>query len=360
MAKGTKGVARRFQPYVTEAENQTGIRYGAQEAGLASIFDQRTRDYTRDAAAQQTAYRSLLGSLRAAPADLTRAYSDAGLTPAMLAQIGESPTGQRLAGELARAQTGLQGQLLGAESGNQYQQSKLSSEYGDDVRQINSQAQALQKEKGLFQQSLLNQLITDDRTRRHAANELARKQEYDARQAQLGRDAALNNALIGQGLLPDAEGNLTPLPGGKADPNAPANQPKAPKPSKPTGADRSIQGDYRQASSWIKQLDAANLKTFPDEAKRREVVQEILLKGDQASGIPSITSAGLDVALDIFYDKAVSSATVQALHDAGAKLKFLGKNIKTEAQRDAEGRRNARRGKVTRPTQAVPGFGPLG
>jgi hypothetical protein len=55
------------------------------------------------------------------------------------------------------------------------------------------------------------------------------------------------------------------------------------------------------------------------------------------AGIPSITSAGLDVALDAFYDKALSDSTVQALHSAGVKVKFL-QGVETDRQRKARQR----------------------
>lgn len=339
---------RRFEPYQRQADTQTEIRYGAQETGLKSIFDRLTSDYTRQADAQRTMGMSLLGSLNTAGQDLTHTYSEAGLTPEVLAGIGNNPGGERIASELARAQAGILEQKTGALAGQQYIQGDLADKYREDVGEINTQAQALAREKGLYESSLLEQLIGEDRSRRHDANAAAAKMEFDAEQAILDRDAAQGNALIGQGLIPDAKGNLQPLPGGKADPNAPGNQPKPKKPSKPTGADRSIQGDMRQAASWIKQLDSANKGSFPDPAKRRQVVQEILLKGDQATGIPSITSAGLDAALDVFYDQALSSATVQALHNAGVKVKFLG-GAKTQAQLREERRKlpmDQRRGKA--------------
>ena len=331
---------RSQQKFLDQAQTEAALRYGGQEATFATVLGQLTRDRDRQLDAQETANRSLLGSLRGADANVGRYYSDAGLTPSVLSTLAQDPSGQRLASEMAGYRAQNQSALLGQLAGDQFQRQQIHQNYQDASGQVFDQAAAEQKERGLFTSSLLDQLIGDDRKARQAVNAAARQQVHDDLQAQLDRQASQGNALIGQGLVAGEDGTLQPLPGGKADPNAPQNQPKPPKPpkpSKPSGADRTIQGDYRKAASWVKQLDDVTAKTQNDPAKRRQIVQEILLKGDQVAGIPSITSAGLDVALDVYYDKVISNATVQALHNAGAKAKFLNG---VETQRQREQRRN--------------------
>lgn len=347
---------QRFRPLYDQARTQSELRYGAQQAGFGSLLDQLTHDYGQQAAAQKAAGQSILGSLQGAGSQLSQTYAQAGLTPQLLANIQNSPTGQRLAGELASNQAAIQQQQLGAQAGQQYIQQHLADQYQQDVGKVRDQLQAMLRERGVFESSTLADLISGDRAARHAANVALAQQRHADEQAALGRSAAQTNALIGQGLLPDAQGNLSPLPGGKADPNAPGNQPKPKKPGKPSGADRSVGNDFRKAATWIKTIDASVKKNNPDGAKRRQVVQEILLKGDQQSGIPSISSVGLDAALDVYYNKALSPETVQALHDAGVKVKFLPGKPQTEAGRVASQRKINRPAAQKPPRNAPPGY----
>lgn len=334
----TPPLPKRFQPLLQQAQTEAALRYGSQESGLVSLLGQLSRQHQNDLAAQQTANMSLLGSLKGADTQLQGFYNDAGLTPQVQSQLVGSPTGARLAGEMASARTANQGSLLGAQASNQYLTGKINSDFGDRLQQVSDQSQAEQKERGLYTSSLLDQLITGDRSARHDAGVAAQKQANDNLQSQLDRESSTTNAALGQGygatVNKDGSISLSPIPGGKADPAA-----KTPKASKPTGADRSVQTEVRKAASWIKSLDAATAKTQADPAKRRQTVQEILLKGDQVSGIPSIGGVGLDVALDMYYDKALSGDTVTALHNAGVKVKFLGNGTTTAAQQEAARRK---------------------
>jgi hypothetical protein len=222
VAKPKASLPKRFAPYAAQAQTETALRYGAQEAAFKSIFDQLTRDSGRNAQAQDTAYRSLLGSLQAAPADLSRVYSDAGLSPQVLATIGNSPTGQRLAGELARGQAGILQQQTGAQAGAQYQQQHIADQYHDDVGKLNDQASALATEKGLYQSSLLDQLIGQDRSARHDAHVEAAKQQFTADENLLDREASRGNALVGAGIDPNT-GAVLPGHGPKPKPKPKAS-----------------------------------------------------------------------------------------------------------------------------------------
>ena len=245
-----KALPKRFQPFLQQALSQAELRYGAQESGLASLLGQLTRNYGRDVQSQQTANASLLGSLQGASTNLNKVYNDVGLGPTVLSQIaGTNPSYARLAGELASGQAGIQQQQLGAEAGGQYLLNHLRDNYGDQVQQVSDQNQALTKERGVYVADQLSQLIAGDRSGRSQANAAARKQAHDDQQAELDRIATQGNALIGQGLVVGEDGSLTPLPGGKADPNAPSNRPKRTTGpgTAPTGAQREAGTSFQRA-----------------------------------------------------------------------------------------------------------------
>jgi hypothetical protein len=356
MAK-PKPLPKRFQPLANQAATETAIRYGGQESALASVLGQLTHDYSRQSQAQADAGQSVLGALHGAGDRLTQTYSDAGLTPALLAQIGNSPTGQRLAGELASGKADLQQQLLG------------------DVGKVNSQLTSEQQERGLYQSSLLDQLISGDRSARHDANLAAAKQQHADLQAQLDRQSSLGNALIGQGLAPvlNPDGSVTvgsALPGGKADPNAPANKPK-PK-AKPTATPQEMQqasGQFGAAIAALRTLD-------PDKTERRQDMGQYLLAGhkpqpiymtetipgkngqpdkvtrrpklsgdvvDKKTGkapapgtgsplmtpaVPATQQVLASAALDMYYNGYLSQNTIKQLHALGYKVRGL-PNVKT-------------------------------
>lgn len=211
---------KRFQPFLQQALNEAALRYGGQESALAQILGQVQRDYGKQSQAQAGAGMSLLGALRGAGQQLTQTYSDAGLTPTLLAQIGNSPTGQRLAGEFAGHQADIQSQQVGAQAGQQYIQQHLGDQYNEDRNNVLSQLAAEQKERGLFTQTQLDQTIQGDRAARSAANAAAAKQTHDDLQAQLNRDASTGNTALSSGYTIGTDGTLNPIPGGKADPSA--------------------------------------------------------------------------------------------------------------------------------------------
>src|SRR5687767_14367922 len=119
MAPKPPKLPKRFEPYAQQARTEADIRYGSQEAGIRSLFDTTTRGYQRDSAAQESGFRSLLGALQSAPAQLNATYTDAGLTPEMRQKFAGTPDGQRLLAQFARDQGAIQQQDLGARSGQQ-------------------------------------------------------------------------------------------------------------------------------------------------------------------------------------------------------------------------------------------------
>ncbi len=192
---------RRFQPLFDQASAETAVKYGPQEDALKSIFGSTTHDYRENAAAQKAAFGSYLGALQAAPAQLNQVYSDLGLSPSLLSSLG--PTGARVASELASAQVGLQQQQLGAQAGSGYQQQHLADQYQQDVGKINDQATSLERTRGTDMASLLDSLISGDRSSRHAANVAAAQQQFTADQNAAARTQQERDALIGAGQNPD-------------------------------------------------------------------------------------------------------------------------------------------------------------
>jgi hypothetical protein len=255
---GRDALPQRFRPFYDQALTEADLRYGAQEAAFGTVLGQLGRDRDRQILAQRTAQQSLLGSMQQSDNNVNRFYSDSGLTPTVLQSLAGSNTGARLAGEMAGYRSQNAQNLISAQAGGQYQQQRINQDYGDKRASLVDQLNAEQRERGTFTSSALEQLITGDRSTRHAANVEAAKQQHADAQAILDRQTQQDNALIGQGLVVGKDGTLQPLPGGKADPNAPQFQKdpaKPKKPAKPSGVDRTIQSDYKKAAAWVKQLD---------------------------------------------------------------------------------------------------------
>jgi hypothetical protein len=242
MAKAPQ-LAKRFAPYLSQAQTEAEVRYGAQEAALRSILGQTTHDFQQQVGAQDAANRSYQGALQGASSGLSKVYSDAGLTPTLLASLAGTPTGARIAGELASGQGAIQQQQLGAQAGQAYQVQHLGDLYKQDVGKIGDQATSLATEKGQFTQSLLDQLIGTDRSARHAANVEVAKQKFQADQADQGRTQQERDALIGAGLNPDSG---SPLPARATNP-----KPKA-KPQATPGAQTTAETAFSRALAGAK------------------------------------------------------------------------------------------------------------
>jgi len=389
---GRDALPKRFRPLFDQAMTQAELRYGAPEAALGTVLAQLTREYNRGTAAQTSANQTVLGALQGADQRLNQTYTDAGLTPELRAQIGNSPTGQRLAGELASNRADVQSQQLGQQQGHQYLLDKLRSDFGDDLDALSSQGMAMAKERGLFTDSLLGELISADRAARSAANAAARKQAADEAQAALDRATSTGNALIGQGITPiigeDGSVSLGPaLPGGKADPNA--NKPKT---NRATNSERkSFATDFSKALG-LAQKAITGPQDKRSKSHRRATGQDIM-NGYEGSGGETIRDTrqtikqngrdvpnpnygkpllnpdgteqkterieGLDpianqvavqAALDIAYDGALSRETVKKLHALGIKTTDLG-SVKTQTQLAKERKKKP---KYTLPTSNRP------
>jgi hypothetical protein len=273
---------KRFEPFLQQATTEAELRYGGQEATFATVLGQLARDRDRRLDAQATAQSALLGSLKGADANVDRYYKESGLDPSVLSTLAQDSTGKRLAGEMAGYRSQNQQGLLGSLAGDQYQRSRINEDYTDRSGTVFDQAAAEQKERGTFVQSLLGQLIQGDRSARSAANAQAREQSHDDLQAELDRAASQGNALIGQGLTTDTEGNLLPLPGGKADPSAPGNKPK--RTTGPGTANKDAQLTAGKEFSRALGLAGGMAKGKPVTPENRRRIANNLATGRGASG----------------------------------------------------------------------------
>lgn len=361
MAKATPQpvLPKKYQPFLTQALSEGDLRYGAQEAGFKSLYSQATHDYGQQSQAQNAATRSLLGALAAAPADLNRVYSEAGLSPSVLAGISNSPTGQRLAGELARSQAGIQTQATGAQAGGIYQQQHLFDQYRQDVGKINDAASAEHHERGVFTDSLLQQLIGDDKAAKAAARQHTADQQFTADQNALNRESSQTNALVGAGIDPNT-GAVLPGHGPK---------PKA-KPRASLTAQSNAETNFTNAVKLGNRL----ITGLPLNQQTRQQAEDILLNGRPATkgqpvfetvtetvggvkkkhqqrvlnkdgtpkmtggtpAIPGIKDAAIvQAALDMVFNGHLSSGRVKELHDLGYRVRGL-PGVKTwrDAQKD--------------------------
>lgn len=376
MALGNSNrLPKRFQPYLDQALNEADLRYGAQEATFGTVLGQLSKDRDRQLLAQQTAQQSLLGSLNQSDQNVNRYYSDAGLNPTVLGSLAGSNTGARLAGEMAGYRTQNQQNLLSAQAGGQYQQQRINQDFGDKRQTLLDQLNAEQHERGVFTQSALDQLISGDRSARHEAGLAAKAQQAKDAQNILDAQNAQSNALIGQGLLVDPKtGELQPLPGGNADPNAPKfdDKPGSTKPrttgpgtAKPavqqaaatdfgralsiaqglTKGEKLTKGLRHKVAGWL--LNGAPAIEGKPVYDTREKIKGVanpnygkpLLNADGtqattqdgADAIPQIENQPVvQAALDMVFDGHLSADTVRKLHELGYKVRgFSG--IKTQA-----------------------------
>src|SRR5690349_21608326 len=146
MARSTAHLPKRFAPYLRQAETEAAIRYGQPQQQLAALLQNTLYQANQNLGAANTANRETIGSLRASGGLLSQAYTNAGLTPQVIASIANSPTGQRIASELAAGQAGVIQQQNGAQAGVAYQRQHIMDQLRQDVGQINGQATELSKE----------------------------------------------------------------------------------------------------------------------------------------------------------------------------------------------------------------------
>jgi hypothetical protein len=360
---------KRFRPLQQQALTEADIRYGGQQAALGSIFDEATRGYQKNVAAQQTATAGLLGALNMAPVQIHQAYTDAGLTPGLLSQIGNSPTGQRLAGEMAAALAGVAQQRSGANAGAIYQLGHLTDQYREDVGKVNQQSTALAKERGEFTQSLLDQLIGADRSARHDANQHVKDQQFTADQNAVSQANNLTRTiaggLISQGVQPEIGPDGSVGIGGKI-PGAKSNQPKAKARPKATPDEQQTGGsEFGRAVRLASQLLGSDQRSpgarnkigqmltsgrpaskgdkgqpvFDPKTGKRVIdpktgVQKVTRGSGDRPAIKPVDDVIASAALDMVFDGHVSSHNVQRLHHLGYTVRdFPGLRTQFDVQR---------------------------
>jgi hypothetical protein len=131
---------KRFIPFLQQAQTDSELRYGQPQSELNSLLGSTVQQAAENLGASNTANREIIGSLRASGGLLDQAYTNAGLDATTRASIAGSPTGQRIASELASGQAGLLQQLSGAQSGAVYQRQHIMDQLHQDVGKINDQA----------------------------------------------------------------------------------------------------------------------------------------------------------------------------------------------------------------------------
>src|ERR1044072_5532397 len=108
---------KRYLPFLRQARTETSIRYGQPQAALDQILKQTATLADTSLAAADTQNKSIIGALHAGAGDVSRAYSNAGLTPDVPAGAAGNPGLQRIASELASSQAGMIQQENGAVAG---------------------------------------------------------------------------------------------------------------------------------------------------------------------------------------------------------------------------------------------------
>lgn len=312
---------RKTSPYAQQAADLTLTRYGPEISALTALLRQAQTDRDTRISAAKSGAQLIQSSIDQARPGINSIYDTAGSQAsaaqavaapqlaalpagspfAAAAALEQSGLTSRLAGARANALTDLSQQRIGAAQGAVGEQQAALRTFGQARGQIGQRAQDLAHEEGAFTASTIQQLLGADSA---AA--------ADAANQQANRDNTRGNALIGAGVDPNTG---QPLPG---------HGPKPKTPSKPSATDRGAAADYGKAQAWIRSIDnAAYKKKIPDPNARRRGIAELLLKGEQASGIPAIPQAILTAALDMYFDKALSPKAVQNLHNQGYKVRAL-------------------------------------
>lgn len=317
--------------YVNQAKDLAIVRFGPELSALNALLKQaqQTRDETIKSG--RTAATSIQSSVDLARPEVRNVYKGAQATADAANKIAAPslaalPAGSPIAAAAALEQSGLRSRLgesraatlselsdrrVDAAAGAAGQTRQANTLFGKTQQQIGTRRGDIGQEAGAFIQSTIRDFVDSDAAAKAAAQRIT-----------AGLVNSRGNAWISAGWDPV---HNRPIPGGRLDPNAPKNQPKAAKPSKPTGADRTAFTDFSKAQKWIKRLDNAGLRkhTGSNRKAARSAIAENLLLGNRDAGIPAIPRAVLSAALDMHFDGALDPNTVKLLHQLGYKVKRL-------------------------------------
>jgi hypothetical protein len=350
-------VAKRRNRFQQQAADLSLVRYGPEISALTALLrdaaSSRDTRLTQATNARQAGVRAVFD----ARPQVEHAYEAAGqaVSPAFVngGGIEASALTARLGESAALARSQIEDRRVSAIQGEGSARQQILRDFAQDKGKITARALDLAREQGAYGASTLQQLIGDDA----AAKAKARQDAAD-------RQDAMTRALIGQGLLPGPDGSLTPLPGGKADPNAPSNKPKK---TWATPVQQAAASDTLQAA-----LNEA--KTLKASGAGRHEVAQLLLDGDKGrperqvpvydtttgkkklheDGTPVMKTVPavpplpqvksqllLSAALDIAYDGHLSRRNQRLLHERGVKIGPLGVTTYGQYQRQQQRRRRA-------------------
>lgn len=337
-------MAKKRNQFQRQAADLSLVRYGPEISALTALL--RDAQSSRDTRLRQATASRQAGVRAAYDArpQVEHAYEAAGQTvsPAFVngGGIEASALTARLGESAALARSQLEDRRVAAVQGEGSARQQILRDFAQDKGKITSRALDLAREQGAYGASTLQQLIGDDASAR-----------AKARQDEADRQSRLTTALIGQGLLPGDDGSLTPLPGGKADPTAPQNQPKSTKkwatPTQQAAASDTLQAALNEAKTLkasgagrheVAQLllegadDVAGKPVYRTVIKNGREVQERVLNPDgtqkTTGGVPGVKPVKsqllLSAALDIAYDGHLSRRNQKLLHDRGIKIGPLG------------------------------------
>lgn len=337
---------KKTDPYVESAANQSILRFGGQESVLSQLL--RDAEDRRDTALRQakSGRQYTVGSVDQALPAVQQAYSgaSAALPPAFAAAGGTEAQAltARMAESQAQATSQLQARRVSAIEGEGAARTQAARDYSSDRGKVLASALDLAQQKGAFTTETIKDMMGADAKSTQDAAELKARLDQDER-----------NSVRSSGIDPDTG---APIPGGKLDPKA--------KNGGHGWASDTAQGDaadtVQNALKWARTLKgggvsradaAAALLTGADEQKADVIdpntgKRAVWQKGeiDPSTGksvdpqlvntpkqrtiqtaLPQIDSQlFLSAALDMAYDKHLSTRNQALLHARGIKLEPLG------------------------------------
>jgi hypothetical protein len=294
---------RRFERQAERAGQQ---RYRPEQEALGLLERDTRRDFRDTRASSRTAADSIAGSAREGRQTIEGIYEDAGLTDLVRAGLESNPAARRVAEEMAEAETEMVHREVDAREGASFAVREARKQRDRSLTDINRRRTSLAGQKGEFVADLVQQLIGEDNAARAQAQQHQADQQFEWDKQTRSLMQSERSSLRSSGVNPDT-GKKTS--GSK---------------SKPTGADRDASAALGKAKTWLNRLDNDGYKkTVPDRAKRRAGLGELLVAGDQASGVPALPQHVVEAALDMHFAGRLSPATVKMLRTLGIQVRRL-------------------------------------
>lgn len=341
--KKTKG---RSDPFVSQANSLSLVRYGPEISALTALMRQAEDDYQQSVRGAKSTAQLIQSSVdRAAPTvraaydrsqgEATQAFGiaapDLAALPAgspfrAVAGIEQAGLTGRLAEQAASTTAELQDRRVAAQEGSQWAQQAARRQLSSDRGKISQRATDLAGEQGAFTASTIQDLIGSDA-----------KARQDAAAAQGRLDQSERNSVRSSGIDPDTG---QPIPGGRLDPKA---KPKewASDASQAKASDviqTALAAAEGLSKRGVSRADAGQAlrvgakprpiyRTVTDPITKKRTQQRVLVDGvpKMTSSLPRIDQTlYLQAALDLAYDGHLSRRTQHLLHQRGIQLAPLG------------------------------------